>query len=640
MLFTSIGLIVAVWSGLLAKAALRHPETDKIAMAGLLAGQVVRSETRERARLLGNEAEAIDVRFVLRPASAHNATGADPDGQLSRVVDYYRALRPGRLVITGKAGSGKTVLAIQLLLALAQVRGPEDPVPVRMSLASWTTLSIDLGTSAGAGAGDAVRAWIRTHLVDTFGLSNTAAQVLVDAGMILPVLDGLDEMDPADPPNLASGPSAPQAPRARRALMELNAYQHGTERASLILTSRGETYDALGLRARDTARIEIAPIDPARARAFILSRVDEPIQWRDVVDELDLNPAGPLARALSTPWRLTTAVAVHNTHPHLPQLLLSPVLNTEPALRDHLMRLFFQRAVTANSRPPGSLDPRQVHAQLRVLAHYLEENTNSPRILHGRALSGTDLVPHELWPLAGDRYVRAAHAFAIGAFGTAAIIGFWFTGVGSTPAGPIIATIVFVLMSALGAIHTWSRAWAAPAWFDLEGFRTAKRRRRGALGLVVALALGSLVGLELGFVFGLAVGLAIALLGWLGATASGFGDDATRLIDPRDLPRASLAVTLVLSLAGGLSLGLVCVLLSGPAFGFTVGFAYSLMVGIGASRGIVFLMCVRRGPHRLPWRLGRFLDWATEAGLLRVAGTAYQFRHRELQEWLARTPAP
>lgn len=33
--------------------------------------------------------------------------------------------------------------------------------------------------------------------------------------------------------------------------------------------------------------------------------------------------------------------------------------------------------------------------------------------------------------------------------------------------------------------------------------------------------------------------------------------------------------------------------------------------------------------------VGRFLEWAYDAGLLRVSGPAYQFRHRELQLWLS-----
>jgi len=43
---------------------------------------------------------------------------------------------------------------------------------------------------------------------------------------------------------------------------------------------------------------------------------------------------------------------------------------------------------------------------------------------------------------------------------------------------------------------------------------------------------------------------------------------------------------------------------------------------------------------RLPVRLGRFLDWACAAGLLRQSGAVYQFRHQELQEWLRKELRP
>ncbi|MEU1577418.1 hypothetical protein ABZ519_41005 [Streptomyces collinus] len=42
----------------------------------------------------------------------------------------------------------------------------------------------------------------------------------------------------------------------------------------------------------------------------------------------------------------------------------------------------------------------------------------------------------------------------------------------------------------------------------------------------------------------------------------------------------------------------------------------------------------------MPWRLGAFLHWAYEAGLLRISGVVYQFRHRELQDWLTDHPTP
>ncbi|MET7843547.1 hypothetical protein ABZT45_34095, partial [Streptomyces sp. NPDC005356] len=135
-----MGLAVAGWSGWMSWRGLRHQESDAVAMAGRLAQAVLRAETEARTQLLGGDGTTIDVRFDFRPAAARNAAGAAMEGRLSEVVNYYRRLRPGRLVITGAPGAGKTVLALELLLALLEERRPEDPVPVRLPLASWDLL--------------------------------------------------------------------------------------------------------------------------------------------------------------------------------------------------------------------------------------------------------------------------------------------------------------------------------------------------------------------------------------------------------------------------------------------------------------------------------------------------------------------
>ena len=79
---------------------------------------------------------------------------------------------------------------------------------------------------------------------------------------------------------------------------------------------------------------------------------------------------------------------------------------------------------------------------------------------------------------------------------------------------------------------------------------------------------------------------------------------------------------------------------AGILFGFFLAFTFGLLRAPAAMRYFAFLLCVRVGPRALPWRLGRFLHWATKAELLRTSGIAYQFRHRELQDWLARNPTP
>ena len=89
----------------------------------------------------------------------------------------------------------------------------------------------------------------------------------------------------------------------------------------------------------------------------------------------------------------------------------------------------------------------------------------------------------------------------------------------------------------------------------------------------------------------------------------------------------------------GLMYGLEAGLTTGPidaALGLALGLTTGFTGGSADMRYAALLLCTRRwGRHRLPWRLGRFIHWCYGAGLLRIAGTAYQFRHRELQDHLA-----
>ncbi|MET8290088.1 hypothetical protein ABZV80_33455 [Streptomyces sp. NPDC005132] len=151
------------------------------------------------------------------------------------------------------------------------------------------------------------------------------------------------------------------------------------------------------------------------------------------------------------------------------------------------------------------------------------------------------------------------------------------------------------------------------------------------------------------FVLGLAGGTANVLVIGLGAGLMPglmpglmeFLEDASPT-DPRHPVRDDLAfglsIVFVIGLAGGLGLGLS----GGLSFGFGVGLAGGLAFGLywlaeAGRRYLVFLCCVR---GRLPWRLGTLLNWAYEKGLLRISGVAYQFRHRELQDWITAHPTP
>jgi hypothetical protein len=101
-----------------------------------------------------------------------------------------------------------------------------------------------------------------------------------------------------------------------------------------------------------------------------------------------------------------------------------------------------------------------------------------------------------------------------------------------------------------------------------------------------------------------------------------------------------LAVGSSVGSVGGWASGLTAGLMAGLAMGLASGLTGGLLVGLGESPWPRYLLAVLALARikAFPVRPARFLDWAYDAGLLRLAGTAVQFRHRDLQTRLT-TPA-
>ncbi|MEV0417786.1 NACHT domain-containing protein [Streptosporangium canum] len=156
-----------------------------------------------------------------------------------------------------------------------------------------------------------------------------------------------------------------------------------------------------------------------------------------------------------------------------------------------------------------------------------------------------------------------------------------------------------------------------------------------ASGLVLGI-MGGVVGGPFGFIFGLAFVMLASFASTQGFIPQGESEKEDRLsvvitiavgfglmvalgavVDPPMGIRADLEVGLWSGLVGGLVLAFMG--------GLTVGSS-------GAYYAIGIMLAALRG--RLPWRFTAFCQWACQAGLLRVAGTGYQFRHHELQSWL------
>ncbi|WP_040875178.1 NACHT domain-containing protein [Streptomyces purpureus] len=665
------GLVVALISLRATLATLGQPADAAAAArsaATTLAGQIRAAEAEQWKRLVGGEVERINLHYSLHanadPAAALAPTPAGrlytkPDGAagapLPDITAFYRGTRPARLVVTGAPGAGKTVLALELILGLLKSRADTDPVPVRLSLAEWDTHALPR-----------LKDFVADHLVHALDWHPKRARQLIDHGMVLPVLDGLDEMDTT----LSHAGTAlldadghplpdPAAPRARAALDRLNAYQDATDRGPLVVTCRSAHYDALPEedRLRTAAEIRVDAVGREDAAAYLERRSAGSARWRPLLRHLRTDPAGTLAQSLSTPWRLSLTAVVYRRHGDPGELLQHA---TPADLDDHLLARLIPAATDLAPNPRGYTAQR-VH---RWLAHLNKATLPDPATAGPGAAMGTDLVLHRLWPLEGRRDVRIMD----GLMTMLVLMGpmlalrialtpdtFWHLTMDIKI--PHLATRVLVFTALAAFAVAWGRSGPAtesPRRTSWKRLRTAEGLGQVLIGLLVGAAGGAFVGvlsvladalngdLELSLRTTLLVGIVPGTVcGALLALGAELSQSPSEMSGPRDLIRDDTRNALAVALPYGVGLGVLSTAFHGAAVGVCLGAAalvgLALAVGAASRRYAVFLFCAA---PRLPLRLGEFMDWACEAGLLRLSGPAYQFRHRELQAWLARNPSP
>lgn len=379
-----------------------------------------------------------------------------------------------------------------------------------------------------------------------------------------------------------------------------------------------------------------------------------------------------MAKGLSNPWRLTLALFVYEHRnsgsetgewSRDPNDLVQVAGRGQAAIGEHLHELYVPVATDLHLRTRGGpYSPEQVHGWLVALASNLNDNSAENRVIDGRPLSGTDIAPLELWPIAGERMplaVAKLQTYLLLFIGTVPPLMFE-----DRVPGSLVLTWLFLITFAS------YRMDKAPTWPDDRHLSLRRLRHRESrvmlfLGFVIAfvgaLAALFLLAFVVGFFSGsewvlrnaLQNGLAGALSFGLsyGALIGLKADKEALVVRPKDPLRSSLFFALVMTVPGvivigailtfaysgngdlgaGLSLRLIAAIPAG------MGMAFAFGSGLGVLRYLSLLICTRRWNRvYLPCRLGRFLDWCYGAGLLRISGTSYQFRHRELQDHLAR----
>ncbi|WP_228991110.1 NACHT domain-containing protein [Streptomyces sp. DH8] len=599
---------------------------DGAALAGRL-GQTVASVELLSRRVIGGDRVPVRVTFAFRrSAHARSATRPlVPNGTLDGLVVDYRAVRPRRLVITGEPGAGKSVLARAFVAEFNRSRAEAEPVPVLLPLGDW-------------GRQELFHDWVVRHLVRDYGCTRAHAAQVMDLGLVLPVLDGLDELD-------EPGVPLPES-RAQQVLDALTGHRSGFEPAPVVLTCRTGLYDVLEASGRpmlDSARVEIDPVEAHEAGRFLAMRrgaVHREGDWRPVLDELRARPQGVLAQSLSTPWRLV-AMATAYEQIEDPGGLLGAA--SEQEVTDRMFVRFIPASVRAADEE-ARYSPERVHVWLHQLARQLDTGGGA----------GNTLVLPELARSSGALWARVLYAATVGLLTLVTLRAFLLDDVlGGTGWG---FSLLVVGIAVLALLHLrpkgyrlilrsamWLPPWRSPLWAVAAKATLTGRNR---WGFVVSSALPALIMWrtlapeQLGGMGDWTMVLAtLPMLALCVGLLAGQVLDAA-VVGPSGWPRGGAllalallcptAVLMSLSLRAGLGL---------DAYTFPLALFGVLYCALSGDT-VMYLCWLLVHFRRVPFRLSRFLDWCHAAGLIRVTGGVYQFRHREFQEWLARHPVP
>ena len=279
-----------------------------------------------------------------RPQVAAGRRG--PPVASGEVARFWDKVPTGWLVILGDKAAGKSVLIRQVLWEMLKSRKDGGPVPILVNATEWDA-SDDLRDWLEREV--AVRCpWANEPIPDSQGRGmklslarrrpigrRTLAGALLDARLVVPLIDGLDEL-----------------PNPHEALIKLNdAFHEPSRLRRLLLTCRTEDYAKETAKGADdpqpldgAAVIELGPLDPVKDADQVAGYLEHHggANWDRVLQEMGRET--PVGRVLRSPLYVSLAESIYNHNsggrdrrPSSSELCDHAQFDSTKAVEDHLI---------------------------------------------------------------------------------------------------------------------------------------------------------------------------------------------------------------------------------------------------------------------------------------------------------------
>lgn len=548
--------------------------------------------------------------------------------ELSQLIrDWSRS--PGRLVILGEPGYGKTFAALALIAHIDK-SSDDEQVAELFPLVDWHLWS-------AAHPDTTIEEWLIHELSLTYPqVPTTVCWSLISSGALIPVFDGLDEV--------------PAAARfdCRNAL-EAYAGREAPKR-DFVVTCRSKEYLDLSPEwIGSEHQVALTGLTPSDIAAVIRRDAPSTEPWEEVAAAAEAEDPH-LNSLLRNPLHLAAALDVYESGNPRDLLELAPEADAEEQLWDLLL-------ATEEFSYEDS-DPRQTRAWLSFLAGSMRSHGRQRLWLHELYLYGDPQDRHRFFLLGATLFMLPA---VVDVYLTRAVAS-WLWG------GVMLLLITYL----------YRRKRDVPLPLPV-------RRRTSAVNYVKAMPESLLIGLMVSLVWMVAIAPVVAsvdiashlwqgwplslehsvLLGASGALYTGISILALTFGSTmQEEGSFKVADEPPKHLAGHGPGAVIRATRNHAAVATVVGFALLLAINflVWSDEKALFMVVVgtytfgwasfetwcfyhwtrwklARSGH-IPRRLRPFLDWAAEETRLLRVGDAYEFRHRTLLEHLARGTSP